>query len=583
MHYDVGHYKFFLNPNEEQEVKFTKQIPISSLTDIDGLDVIFVAYDNGEKCFTAKAKNRYYHYLAGEKFGNFVDEINENDNKDINNSNLKKNIIISSSYNASSHTLITGDHNGGVACYDLMPLINFMKTTIDDKNEEQIKDYFHKTLRILLKFRVQVHNEAVKYLCIPDDLTPKIIISTSNDKTVKLLDFYTGNYIDSLKQISIKFNPIPIGIKYSKENPFVPKARDDNNDDKNNSKKEDAKTENDDKNKNINKENYRIIYKEDIIGPIEVPKINYDDATHNDIIKFYDELSEYNAKIKLLNSSKGQKIPNDKSNSWNYDVNIKLLLEKNEQEVQELIEIVNKKESETKQAEKQHQQLSIFHNNYSPVFIDNLDRDEKYELKNQINAKIRNINLAISKSIMLQKEMEVIEKFRRKQKGIDDEDNKKKNLPLIRKNKKFFKIKNAPQSHSQNNIFNFNDNNSNNLANTEKKPPNNANKMTVSTNIDKSNINYMSSLGSTKNKIINFGRITKFQQTSSIRRTSSYSDIYKRNDNNLPFADKRFKICKNQFDEKFEELIGPFEYLIRNNKKSNILPKIIKLYNPNEK
>ena len=51
MHYDVGHYKFFLNPNEEQEVKSTKLISISSLIDIDGIDVIFVDYDNGEKCF----------------------------------------------------------------------------------------------------------------------------------------------------------------------------------------------------------------------------------------------------------------------------------------------------------------------------------------------------------------------------------------------------------------------------------------------------------------------------------------------------------------------------------------------------
>ena len=587
MHYDVGHYKFFLNPNEEQEVKLTKQIPISSLTDIDGLDVIFVAYDNGEKCFTAKAKNRYYHYLAGEKFGNFVDETDENDNKDINNPNpnpnIKKNIIISSSYNASSHTLITGDHNGGVSCYDLMPLINFMKTTIDDKNEEQIKDYFHKTLRINLKFRVQVQNEAVKYLCIPDDLIPKIIISTSNDKTVKLLDFYTGNCIDSLKQISIKYNSIPIGIKYSKENPFVPKIKEE--DKENNDKKnEDKKVENNDEVKeNPNKENYHIIYKEDITGPIEVPKINYDEATHNDIIKFYDELSEYNAKIKLLNSSKGQKIPSNRSNPWNYDVNVKLLLEKNEQEVQQLIEIVNQKESETNQAEKQHQQLSIFHNNYSPVFIDNLDRDEKYELKNQINAKIRNINLAISKSIMLQKEMEVIEKFRRKQKGIDDEENKKRNLPLIKKNKKLVKIKNVAQSHSQNSIFNFNESNNTNLANTDKKTQSTSNKVTSSVNNDKTNANYLGSLGSTKNKILNFGRITKFQQTSSIRRTSSYSDIYKRNENNAPFADKRFKICKNQFDEKFEELIGPFEYLIRNNKKSTILPKILKMNNPNEK
>ena len=590
LHYDVGHYKFFLNPNEEQEVKLTKQIPISSLTDIDEMDVAFVAYDNGEKCFTAKAKNKYYHYLAGEKFGNFEEEEIIIDKEENDNSKKKKNIIISSSYNHSSHTLITGDHSGGISCYDLIPLINFMKHNHDGKTEEEIKDYFHKGFKVNLKFRVQIHNEAVKYLCIPDELIPKIIISTSNDKTVKLLDFYTGAYIDSLKQISIKYNSIPIGIKYLKDNPFVLKAINEN---KNNDKKKNNYNESE---KIKNEQKFNVIYKEDITGPIEIPKINYDEATHNDLVAYYDEISEYNAKIQLLNSAKGQKISNYKSNPWNYEVNIELLLEKNEKEVKQLINIVNKKESETNQAEKQHQQLSIFHNNYSPVFIDNLDRDEKYELKNQINAKIRNINLAISKNIMLQKEMEVIERFRKKQKnrGIEeDEENnknlKKKILPLIKK-KNIFKYKNLinPKytNYSQTNILNFNDNKSSRIdkeKNKNKDTQNMTNKMLLSTKSDKSNVNYISSLNNTKNKMINLTRLGKFQQTNNLRRTSSYGDIFNKNDNNLPFADKRFKVCKNQFDEKYDELIGPFEYLLRNNKKSNILPKIIKFNGINDK
>lgn len=573
MHYDVGHYKFFLNPNEEQEVKLTsKQIPISSLTDIDEMDVIFVGYDNGEKCFTAKAKNKYYHYLAGEKFGNFNDNIsNSNNDENDNSSKNKKNIIISSSYNHPLHTLLTGDHNGGICCYDLMPLIDFMKTNFDGKNEEEIKNYFHKSVKINLKYRVQMHNEAIKYLCMPNELTPKIIISTSNDKTVKLIDFYTGAYIDTLKQISIKYNSIPIGIKYLKDNPFV--VNEINKYLEHNSLGI--------KNKN-NKENFNIIYKEDITGPIEIPKINYEEASHNDIVTYYDEILEYNAKIQLLNIAKGQKISSHKSNPWNYDVNVKLLLEKNELEIKKLINIVNQKESETNQAEKQHQQLSIFHNNYSPVFIDNLDRDEKYELKNQINAKIRNINLAISKSIMLQKEMEVIEKFRKRHKnrGIDeDEENNKKTLPKIKNKKVLSKYKNIYYSRypkslfSQTNMLNLNDNNKNySTINNEK----NKNSSNSTSNKVMSASSDISNLNETKNKNINLGKINKIQQTNSLHRTSSYADIYNRKDNDMPFTDKRFKICKNQFDEKFRELTGPFEYLLRNNKNPNILPKIMK-------
>ena len=588
MHYDVGHYKFFLNPNEEQEVKLlSKQIPISSLTDIDEIDVIFVAYDNGEKCFTAKAKNKFYHYLAGEKFGNFIDDEN-NGQSDID--IKKRNIILSSFYNHKTHMLITGDHTGGVSCYDLMPLYDFMKTNIDENNEEEIKNKFHNGINIKMKFRVQVHNEAIKYLCISDELIPKVIISTSNDKTVKLLDFYTGAYIDTLKQISIKYSSIPIGIKYLKDNPFVVKTLNENTKDKNNEQNK----------KNIkedNKNNFNIIYKEDIIGPIELPKINYDEATHNDIEAYYDEISEYNAKIQLLSSSKGQKIPSHKSNPWNYDVNVKLLLEKGEQEVKKLIEIVNKKESETNKAEKQHQQLSIFNNNYSPVFIDNLDRDEKYELKNQINAKIRNINLAISKSIMLQKEMEVIERFRRKQKnrGIDEEEENDKNNKKLKKtflkpiNKNLGINKNISFSrysnNSQTNNLNSNDNNINSnknnstidFENNSKNTSNSTSKILVSNIKENSNLNYITPLNITKNKVVNLGKIGKYNLTNSIHKSSSYAELFNRNNNNeIPFADKRFKICRNQFDEKFRELVGPFEYLMRNNKKDNFLPKITK-------
>ena len=561
MHYDVGHFKFFLNPNEEQEVKLSsKQIPISCLADIDEMDVIFVGYDNGEKCFTAKAKNKYYHYLAGEKFGNFDDDIIIDGNDGNDNIIKKRNIIIASSYNQPSHILCTGDHNGSISCYDLMPLINFMKADFDGKNEDEIKNYFHKSVRINLKYRVQMHNEAIKYLFIPDELIPRIIISTSNDKTVKLLDFYTGAYIDTLKQISIKYNSIPIGIKYLKDNPFIMNEINKNNE-------YNHKGEN-------KKDNFNIIYKEDITGPIEIPKINYDEANHNDIVAYYDDIAEYNAKIQLLNNSKGQRISSNKSNPWNYEVNVQLLIEKSEKEVKELINIVNQKESETNQAEKQHQQLSIFHNNYSPVFIDNLDREEKYELKNQINAKIRNINLAISKSIMLQKEMEVIEKFRKRHKnrGIDeDEENKKKILPKVKKRKVSSKYKDIYNlKYSKISTINYDKNK-------------NTSKMQLSIDNEKSNIN---TVNNAKRKSINFVKLNKLQlqRTNSIRRGSSYIDIYNRKDKDLPFADKRFKICKKTFEERFKELTIPFENLLRNNNiNTNILPKIIKFNGLSEK
>ena len=65
---------------------------------------------------------------------------------------------------------------------------------------------------------IKMHKEAIRYINIPQELEPKIIISTSNDKTVKLIELETGKYIDTLRQISIKYESVPIGIKFNKEN-----------------------------------------------------------------------------------------------------------------------------------------------------------------------------------------------------------------------------------------------------------------------------------------------------------------------------------------------------------------------------
>ena len=89
-------------------------------------------------------------------------------------------------------------------------------------------------------------------------------------------------------------------------------------------------------------------------------------------------------------------------------------------------------------------------------------------------------------------------------------------------------------------------------------------------------VNSISSLNIPKNKAINLRKIRQYNPGISNQRSSSYVDIYRNNSNAIPLADKRFRICKNQFDEKFRELTGPFEYLLRNNRKGNILPKIVK-------
>ena len=534
LHYDVDHYKFFLNPNEDQDIKLNKLAPISNMCDIDNIDFLFVSCENGEKFFTAKAKNRLYHYLADDKFGNFIDEDNNS-----------KNIVLSSAFDYRSYSLITGGHSGIIFCYDLKPLYDFMKIN-EDKSEEEIKKNYNKGLNIYIKYKIQIHKEAIKYISIPLELEPNIIISTSNDKTVKLIELKTGKYIDTLRQISIKYNSVPIGIRYIKDNPFIPKEE---------KKKKEIIT----------------IFKKDIMLPLKRPFINYDEANHTEIIIFFFFMMEFNAKMKLLNLSRGQKIPENKSTSWNYNVNIKHLLRKNEEETKKLIEIVDKKEDEINKAEKQHQELSIFNDNYSPAFIENLDKDEKNELKNQISIKIRNINLAISKNQMLKKESENINNFLTKTKfggNNKEENNKSKTLKPIKLIKKRNDLNNSKISEK---------NNENNLLiksaiideksttiKTKKFLPN---KLNIKVNFPES----------TKNKKVEIPKLFKLNRPNYLNKSSSQPDIFhNKNNSEIIFNDKRFKDCKIEFDSKLKELNTPFA-LLRKKKKLNLLPKITKI------
>ena len=74
-----------------------------------------------------------------------------------------------------------------------------------------------------MKWFVEAHKETIKHI-YHVDIEPKIVISTSNDLHVKIYSADDGKYKDELKQISAKFKPVPIGIKYSVNDPFKSKS-----------------------------------------------------------------------------------------------------------------------------------------------------------------------------------------------------------------------------------------------------------------------------------------------------------------------------------------------------------------------
>ena len=513
INYDVEHLKFFINPNEENKIR-KKFNPISNICSLDVIDFIFFACENGKKYFMAKPMNKFYNFISNEKFGNFIGA-DDDDNK---------NQILSSSFNYKLYLLLTGDHFGNICCYDMKGFYDLVKKNNELKTEKEIIYNYKNNLNVYLKYKIHIHKDAIRYICVLEELNPKIIITTSNDKTVKLLELKTGQYIETLKQGSIKYNSVPIGIKFLKDNPFI------------------SKQEKDNKNKN-DKNEFSIIYKKDITLPIKRPFINYDEANQKDIIKYFDKMMEFNAKIQLMSLSRVLKLSDDKSNNWNFNVNINHILKKNEEEIENLIKLVNKKEEETNKAEKLHQELSIFDPKYKPAFIENLDRNEKNVLKNQINTKIININFAMSKSETLRKEAETIENFIKKQniKKIKEESYKNVLLKTIRPIKWAYNTKISGKSTTD------------------------TNKKILSFQLNKSK----------GKEVLKYIKLNKYN--NHLFKSSSQPDIiHSNNKNKKIFKDIRFINCKNEFDLKFKELTTQFEFLKKKNKKYDILPKITK-------
>jgi len=80
-----------------------------------------------------------------------------------------------------------------------------------------------KDINVNLKWAVEAHKESIKHIHHVE-IEPKIIITTSNDLKIKIFDAKSGIFKDELRQISIKYKPIPIGIRYRVNDPFKSKS-----------------------------------------------------------------------------------------------------------------------------------------------------------------------------------------------------------------------------------------------------------------------------------------------------------------------------------------------------------------------
>ena len=587
--YDVKHYKYKYLLNMKQE-SISKITSISCMIDLKENEIIFVAYENGKKCFLAKSNNKYFNILSLKKFGKFIE-----DEKYFPKKEDYRGIGVCATFDEDENNLLIGDHLGLINIYNLNILNDFMKK--DFKNDEEIKEFAFNKIIIKSHLCIKGHVESIKYLSIPKDLKPKIILSTGNDRNVKLFNYETGDYIDSLKQVSIKYNPIPIAIEYIKNNPFLEDVKEiekeshkqlydtnvilelykNQNYLKNKKRKKNISDLNDN-NKYIKPE-VCTIYRNDVIKKnLKIPEFDPDIIPNNNAFIISNDILEYNAKQKLYNLSLRTNIPQNRSTFWNYDIDINFILDKKKEDVNELLDEVKIKEKEIIETEIAHKTNNIFNPDYQPIFIKNLDEQQKEGLTEIIKEKIKNIKFAISKSQISKCDFE-------SQKSLYNYNilsssklskNKKKSKIKINNNNSPKKEKTCSKkllSKVSSSIDSINSNNNKNINHKfsltaegfiNKVNKNESTEKNISKEFQDNNYKTISSINTPNHKPNN--NFFKPMKTITSNMNKKWYNKY---------ADKRIQRCLNQFNEKLFELQKPFELLYNNkNIKRNILPKI---------
>jgi hypothetical protein len=424
----------------------------------------------------------------------------------------------------------------------------------DYNSREEIIKEFNKNLIFKQIFKIQIGHNAVTHINIPQNLFPKIFIAISSASFSNIYDFEKGEYIESLKQISIKYTSVPVAITFIKENPFsdniIIKREDEEfhyMDEETKKRKEEILQTIQTINKNhrhylmingeLDNKNNRLtddeekectIYRCEIDPNLQMPEINYENASRNDIIKYSNKILEYNAKVKLQSQIMGQKIMPSKSSPWNFDVDYESIFRKENEELKKLYLKIREKEKEVKESESSFQHISIISNSYTPNFLNNLKNKEKIKFNENIKDKLRIIDLSNAKKNVLREEESEIKKYIEKHKYPHT-------LLSIEREK---------------------------LKKDDKKKENKA---------------------SLENKILVNKKdlippeLKSLNTIETTNRRSSRRIFINKSLNALPaeFHDLRFLECKNQFDEKYNEISNPLKLILkRYPKKRRILPKL---------
>ena len=212
--YDIEHYRYDSDLQNDDSNYENYNDEITCLSSLNDTDIIFASNSKGNCKFMIIPPSQ----MKFETISSFYN-LDSKDNK------IYNIPVTCCDFDLKSKLMFTGDQLGQIKIYDIKSIFDYnSKKGIIKKMKKSITrkelEFLSSGIKVeLLRNINDAHKESIKHI-YHVDIEPKIIISTSNDLHVNIYDVNNGSFIDELKQISIKNKPIPIGIKYSVNDPF---------------------------------------------------------------------------------------------------------------------------------------------------------------------------------------------------------------------------------------------------------------------------------------------------------------------------------------------------------------------------
>jgi len=368
-YYDIEHLRQDSSSKKEAEKKIKTEDPINEIYTFEEFPLCISFHESSSVKFEIIPPT-YYKFRTFGEFNNIINK----EGKEV------KVKIVSCDFDKKNQRLFTADYFGYVQCYSLKELFEILKNiNMNNGSNEDLK-YIQmlENYKINKLFCFEAHKEKINQLHYPD-INPNIIVTTGNDRRVKLFSAENGAYIDEFMQSSDNLKEYPIGLRYYYSDPFVSKIND---------------------NEVIKSD---TVFRKDIVG-FKMNKFNKELAQMK---KEYKPLKEYlmtvvnlNAKERLQILTKNVELPLDKSSSWKFNPNLEDII-LNEKKYSDFNSNLKNKKFDFTPIDPKY---------YYPKFIKEMNDQQIKEFSNTLNDKIRKVKLTMTKLQLNSERYKVYEK-----------------------------------------------------------------------------------------------------------------------------------------------------------------------------